>query len=141
VSMFIGKTTIFIMRENKSAKRLKLSAGQTEFKYKKGKYYLQDRGCFLRNKKVYAFYFEGLPNPISFDNIANEEIDPDNENEQAELKIDSSVIKDMTERDFLRALTQNEIQPMEMIFMMLGAVSCIMSGACLFFVFQLSQAV
>lgn len=139
--MLIGKTTIFIMRENKSAKRIKLSAGQTEFTYKKGKYYLQDRGCFLRNRKVYAFYFEGLPNPISFDNVANENVDPKNKDAQAELKIDSSVIKDMTERDFLRALTQNEIQPLELIFMMLGAMSCIMSGACLYFVFQLGQAV
>jgi len=139
--MLIGKTTIFIMRENKSVKRIKLSAGQTEFKYKKGKYYLQDRGCFLRNKKVYAFYFEGLPNPISFDNIANEKIDPNNENEQADLKIDSSVIKDMTERDFLRALTQNEIQPLEMIFIMLGGITAILSGASLYFIYQLFQSI
>ncbi|GAG61372.1 unnamed protein product [marine sediment metagenome] len=139
--MFIGKTTIFIMRENKSAKRLKLSAGQTEFKYKKGKYYLQDRGCFLRNKKVYAFYFEGIPNPISFDNIHNEVKENPDSDEQVELKIDSSVIKDMTEKDFLNALTQADIQPMDIIFMMLTAMSVIMSGACLYFIYQLFQAV
>ena len=108
----LGKTTIFILRENKSAKRIKLTAGATEFKYKKGKYYLQDRGCFLRNKKVYAFYFEGIPNPVSFDNIKNETVkksDGTDGTEQAELNIDSSVIKDMTEKDFLNALTKNEI--------------------------------
>lgn len=139
--MFIGKTTIFIMRENKSAKRIKLSAGQTEFKYKKGKYYLQDRGCFLRNKKVYAFYFEGIPNPISFDNIRNKEVDSDDENAQADLKIDSSVIKDMTEKDFLNALTQNEIQPLDLLFMILCGIACILSATCLFFIYQVAQAI
>jgi len=139
--MFIGKTIIYIMRENKSAKRIKLSAGATEFKYKKGKYYLQDRGCFLRNKKVYAFYFEGIPNPISFDNIQNTISKNPDENEQADLKIDSSVIKDMTEKDFLNALTQNDIQPLDLLFMILCSMSVIMSGACLYFVYQLFQAV
>ena len=139
--MFRGKTIIYIMRENKSAKRIKLSAGATEFKYKKGKYYLQDRGCFLRNKKVYAFYFEGIPNPISFDNVQNTISKNPDSDEQADLKIDSSVIKDMTEKDFLNALTQTEIQPLDLIFMMLCGMSTIMSGVCLYFVYQLFQAV
>lgn len=137
--MILGKTTVFIMRENKSAKRLKLSAGKTEFKYKKGKYYLQDRGCFLRNKKVYAFYFEGIPNPISFDNIKKNIPNPDSDG--AELTIDSSVIKDMTEKDFLNALTQTSIEKLDMIFLMLGVMSFGISIVTLYFVYNLFQVV
>jgi len=125
------------MRENKSAKRIKLSAGATEFKYKKGKYYLQDRGCFLRKKKVYAFYFEGIPNPISFDNVQNViSKNPDN-NEQADLKIDSSVIKDMTEKDFLNALTEVSIEKIDILFLMLGVMSFGISIVTLYFVYHL----
>ena len=135
--MLIGKTIIYIMRENKSAKRIKLSAGATEFKYKKGKYYLQDRGCFLRKKKVYAFYFEGIPNPISFDNVQNViSKNPDN-NEQADLKIDSSVIKDMTEKDFLNALTEVSIEKIDILFLMLGVMSFGISIVTLYFVYHL----
>ena len=134
--MFIGKTTIFIMREIKSVKRLKISTRQTEFKYKKGKYYLQDRGCFLKNKKIYAFYYEGIPNPISFDNIKNE-INPDTEN--AELKIDSTVIKDMTEKDFLNALTEVSIEKIDILFLMLIVMSLGISCITLYFIYNLYQ--
>ena len=137
--MLIGKTTIYIMRENKSTKRIKLSAGATEFKYKKGKYYLQDRGCFLRNKKVYAFYFEGIPNPIGFDNIKNEIKEKPDGSEQADLKIDSSVIKDMTEKDFLNALTEVSIEKIDILFLMLGVMSFGISCVTLYFIYHLYQ--
>lgn len=138
---FRGKTIIFLMRENKSTKRIKLSTGKTEFTYKKGKYYLQDRGCFLRNKRVYAFYFEGIPNPISFDNIIGDipnKVDADTE---ANLKIDSSVIKDMTEKDFLNALTQTSIEPMAMIYLILSVLSIGISCIALYFIYQVFQLV
>lgn len=125
------------MRENKSIKRMKLSAGKTEFKYKKGKYYLQDRGCFLRNKKVYALYFEGIPNPISFDNINK----PKKEGDDASLTIDSSVIKDMTEKDFLSALTATTISALDTLYLMILIISIGMSAVTLFFVYQLYQVV
>lgn len=133
-----AKTIIFLMRENKSVKRIKLSAEKTEFKYKKGKYYLQERGCFLKNKKIYLFYFEGIPNPISFDNISDEEV---KEGEEAELKIDSTVIKDMTEKDFLNALTQTSVDKIDMLLLMLIVLSLGVSMATLYFVYNLFQVV
>ena len=141
--MFIGKTTIFILRENKSVKRIKLTAGKIDFTYKKGKYYLQDRGCFLKNKRVYAFYFEGIPNPVSFDNMVKEiaEKDIKNKDKQAELKIDSSVIKDMTEKDFLNALTEVSIEKIDILFLMLLVMSFGVSVITLYFMYQISQMI
>ena len=133
-----AKTVIFLMRENKSVKRIKLSPSKTAFKYKKGKYYLQERGCFLKNKKIYLFYFEGIPNPISFDNIKP---NLPKDGEDAELKIDSTVIKDMTEKDFLNALTQTSIEKLDMIYLMLGVFSLCISVVTLYFVYNLYQVV
>ncbi len=112
----MGKIVAYIMRENKSVKRKKIPQGDTEFTYKKGKYYLQDRGCFLKGKKIFAFYFENIPYPISFDSFKKiEGKDKEGKEDKAELQIDSSVIKDMTEKDLLNSLTETTLEKTELL--------------------------
>jgi len=137
----LGKIIIFILRQNKSVKKLKIPARKTEFKYKKGKYYLQDRGCFLRGRQIYSLYFENIPNPIAFDNIKEKTGNPNpnnKDNENAELNIDSSVIKDMTEKDFLSSLTETSIEKIDMIYLLIAIISIFLSAGALYYIRQVA---
>lgn len=122
----MGKIIAYIMRENKSVKQKKIPQGDVEFTYKKGKYYLQDRGCFLKGKKIFAFYFENIPYPISFDSFKKiTDKDKDGKGDKAELQIDSSVIKDMTEKDLLNSLTETTIEKTQLLLFILVAINII----------------
>lgn len=133
----LNRITVFILRQNKSIKRIKLSTGKTKFTYKKGKYYLQDRGCFLKGRKIYSLYFEDIPNPIAFDNIIKQE--KNDESNDANLNIDSSVIKDMTEKDFLSALTETAMDKTQILYLFVAVISIILSVGTLYLVYKLYE--
>ena len=137
----MGKIIAYIMRENKSVKRKKIPQGDTQFKYGSGKYYLQSRGCFLKGKKIYTFYFENIPYPISFDSFKKISTDPKDKKElKAELQIDSSVIKDMTEKDLLNSLTETTMENTEILVLVLLIVAIGVGVGAIFYIHMIAQA-